>query len=346
SGAGRVGAAKIVFTLSEMLGGTNAARLVRRSASVPDDEGDDDADPSGRASSVRSTPGSSEMMAAPTPGRESEGERTWIMAKRVASNWEKEDESSGNRLSAPEASQPSPAVPKTFVSTRLRHLRLSPDGTTLVVKSEQGGVDHELALDELLEVHETPSEESVTLMGTDIEIRIAFKGQAKALKQFRNMLVPTGTTGTTTPTQGDADRSTTVTTIKDPMGSSGGAAPPSPAEGVQAREAVAAGGPSPNEASLDGRNTAGSNYQQQHSLGGIDEGSTYAREAPSSRSAATTTPAGMGKMTSNVSTSVISPGSSVSGWGSVMGPGDGNLAADNATQRQLADITERAGAAQ
>lgn len=39
-----------------------------------------------------------------------------------------------------------------FVSTRLRHLRLSPDGTTLVVKSEKGGVDHELALDELLEV--------------------------------------------------------------------------------------------------------------------------------------------------------------------------------------------------
>ncbi|CAN0407817.1 unnamed protein product, partial [Ectocarpus fasciculatus] len=193
-----------------------------RSASVPDDEGDDDADPSGRASSVRSTPGNSEMMAAPTPGRESEGERTWIMAKRVASNWEKEDENSRNSLSAPEASQPSPAVPKTFVSTRLRHLRLSPDGTTLVVKSEQGGVDHELALDELLEVHETPSEESVTLMGTDIEIRIAFKGQAKALKQFRNMLVPTGTTGTTTPTEGDADSSTTVTTIKDPMDSSGG----------------------------------------------------------------------------------------------------------------------------
>lgn len=39
-------------------------------------------------------------------------------------------------------------------------------------------------------VHETPSEETVTLMGLDIEIRIAFKGQAKALKQFRNMLVP------------------------------------------------------------------------------------------------------------------------------------------------------------
>lgn len=38
------------------------------------------------------------------------------------------------------------------MSTRLRHLRLSPDGTTLVVKSEKGGVDHELALDELLEV--------------------------------------------------------------------------------------------------------------------------------------------------------------------------------------------------
>lgn len=43
-----------------------------------------------------------------------------------------------------------------------------------------------------LKVHETPSEESVTLMGRDIEIRIAFKGQAKALKQFRNMLVPSG----------------------------------------------------------------------------------------------------------------------------------------------------------
>lgn len=38
------------------------------------------------------------------------------------------------------------------MSTRLRHLRLSQDGTTLVVKSEKGGVDHELALDELLEV--------------------------------------------------------------------------------------------------------------------------------------------------------------------------------------------------
>lgn len=41
---------------------------------------------------------------------------------------------------------------RRFVSTRLRHLRLSPDGTTLVVKSDEGGVDHELALDELLEV--------------------------------------------------------------------------------------------------------------------------------------------------------------------------------------------------
>lgn len=29
-------------------------------------------------------------------------------------------------------------------------------------------------------------------MGRDVEIRIAFKGQAKALKQFRNMLVPAG----------------------------------------------------------------------------------------------------------------------------------------------------------
>lgn len=38
------------------------------------------------------------------------------------------------------------------MSTRLRHLRLSSDGTTLVVKSDKGGVDHELALDELLEV--------------------------------------------------------------------------------------------------------------------------------------------------------------------------------------------------
>lgn len=51
-----------------------------------------------------------------------------------------------------------------------------------------------------IKVHETPSEESVTLMGRDIEIRIAFKGQAKALKQFRNMLVPAGASTTTTTT--------------------------------------------------------------------------------------------------------------------------------------------------
>lgn len=46
------------------------------------------------------------------------------------------------------------------MSTRLRHLRLSPDGTTLVVKSEKGGVDHELALDELLEVRTHSSNSS------------------------------------------------------------------------------------------------------------------------------------------------------------------------------------------
>lgn len=57
----------------------------------------------------------------------------------------------------------------------------------------------------------------MTLMGRDIEIRIAFKGQAKALKQFRNMLVPAGNSGTVNTTTGGEDGSapTTVTTIKD-----------------------------------------------------------------------------------------------------------------------------------
>lgn len=59
-------------------------------------------------------------------------------------------------------------------------------------------------------------------MGKDIEIRIAFKGQAKALKQFRNMLVPAGsagsantTTTTTTNASGDDPKTTTITTIKE-----------------------------------------------------------------------------------------------------------------------------------
>lgn len=78
-------------------------------------------------------------------------------------------------------------------------------------------------------MHETPSEESVTLMGRDIEIRIAFKGQAKALKQFRNMLVPAGSSGTVNTTMGgdDGSAATTVTTIKAPS-----PAPPSDAQGV------------------------------------------------------------------------------------------------------------------
>lgn len=61
-------------------------------------------------------------------------------------------------------------------------------------------------------------------MGRDIEIRIAFKGQAKALRQFRNMLVPVGSNGagnaTTTVGGGnDGTAATTVTTIRDAGGS-------------------------------------------------------------------------------------------------------------------------------
>ena len=65
-------------------------------------------------------------------------------------------------------------------------------------------------------------------MGRDIEIRIAFKGQAKALKQFRNMLVPAGNGGTvnTTAEGDDGSVATTVTTIK-----AAGPAPFSDAQG-------------------------------------------------------------------------------------------------------------------
>lgn len=51
-------------------------------------------------------------------------------------------------------------------------------------------------------------------MGRDIEIRIAFKGQAKALKQFRNMLVPAGG-GSVTNTTTSNNAKTTITTIKE-----------------------------------------------------------------------------------------------------------------------------------
>lgn len=69
-------------------------------------------------------------------------------------------------------------------------------------------------------MHETPSEESVTLMGKDIEIRIAFKGQAKALRQFRTMLVPAGSSPMVpSPSAGSAsgsvNPSTTITTIRE-----------------------------------------------------------------------------------------------------------------------------------
>lgn len=70
------------------------------------------------------------------------------------------------------------------------------------------------------QVHETPSEESVTLMGKDIEIRIAFKGQAKALRQFRTMLVPAGSSPmiaspSTGNASGSGNPSTTITTIRE-----------------------------------------------------------------------------------------------------------------------------------
>lgn len=69
-------------------------------------------------------------------------------------------------------------------------------------------------------MHETPSEESVTLMGKDIEIRIAFKGQAKALRQFRTMLVPAGSSPmiaspSTGNASGSGNPSTTITTIRE-----------------------------------------------------------------------------------------------------------------------------------
>ena len=67
-----------------------------------------------------------------------------------------------------------------------------------------------------VQVHETPSEESVTLMGKDIEIRIAFKGQAKALKQFRTMLVPAGSGAGSTP--GSSPSSTSASGIGNPSG--------------------------------------------------------------------------------------------------------------------------------
>ncbi|CAM9555463.1 unnamed protein product [Scytosiphon promiscuus] len=362
------------------------------SASVPA-EGDDDTDgeaygnganPDAVGGAVdqslfRSTPGASEMMAAPTPGRESEGERTWIMARRVAANWENEELGSksksigGGDGVSPEAEQPSPSAQRTFVSTRLRHLRLSPDGTTLVVKSDKGGVDHELALDELLEVHETPSEESVTLMGRDIEIRIAFKGQAKALKQFRNMLVPAGNSGTVNTTTGGEDGSapTTVTTIKDvgedtrdtgfpATGVEGASSAPgataemaetAPAESYagQARETdpSANGGENGSLAAAPGSSfgTASTGFdqaQQQPGLEGIDEGSSYSREVPLSSAPVP------GNMASNPSSGYpSSAGSSVSGWGSVQPTGSANVAGgSSATQRQLASLTERSSEAQ
>ena len=60
--------------------------------------------PTGEASAFRSLPGQDELLAAPTPGRENEGERTWIMARRVASSWEE-----GEQVPEPEPA----ALPRT-----------------------------------------------------------------------------------------------------------------------------------------------------------------------------------------------------------------------------------------
>lgn len=96
-----------------------------RSASVPVD-GDEtdpaDAPGDGGGDPFRSTPGVDEMLAAPTPGRETEGERTWIMARRVASSWEKEEQDANGGTAgaggagggmSPEAEQPSPSASRT-----------------------------------------------------------------------------------------------------------------------------------------------------------------------------------------------------------------------------------------
>lgn len=74
---------------------------------------------------------------------------------------------------------------RRFVSTRLRHLRLSPDGTTLVVKSEQGGVDHELALDELLEVRGQGTLKIRFCRPVRFDAPIALKGQGLRLRCWR-----------------------------------------------------------------------------------------------------------------------------------------------------------------
>ena len=108
-------------------------KSTNRSASVPVDGDETDpagdfsssggGDPSSSAPPFRSTPGVDEMLAAPTPGRETEGERTWIMARRVQSSWEKEEqEKDGGSSSSnggggggmsPEAEQPSPSPSRT-----------------------------------------------------------------------------------------------------------------------------------------------------------------------------------------------------------------------------------------
>ncbi|CAM9866937.1 unnamed protein product, partial [Sphacelaria rigidula] len=241
-----------------------------------------------------------------TPGREHEGDKTWLMARRVVAKWGDKPE-----ISAPDAPT------RRFVSTRLRHLRLSPDGSTLVVKSEKGGVDHELALDELLEVHETPSEESVTLMGKDIEIRIAFKGQAKALKQFRNMLVPAGANAAA------SGNSVTMCIVArpQPVATQSGASPSGSATGSTPSASATS---TPEVSARASENSTGGNDAVERSGGGPDAGLSTDSQGVSKRSSGGLMPhvRDSSSLSHGESTrSIMSPGSSVSGWGSVKGDG-------------------------
>eukprot|EP00903_Cladosiphon_okamuranus_P020988 g19280.t1 len=92
--------------------------------------------------------------------------------------------------SAHSVDTPQTPIAKTYVSTHLSYLRLSPDGTTVIVHRPEDGVKlYDFALGDILKVKEDVSAETVTLIRSDMKLVISFEGQPMALRKFSSMLL-------------------------------------------------------------------------------------------------------------------------------------------------------------
>eukprot|EP00752_Nemacystus_decipiens_P017769 g15931.t1 len=103
----------------------------------------------------------------------------------------------GAWISAPEykehaapSNQVQTPIAKTCVSTHLRHLCLSPTGGTVIVQRPRDEFKkYEFALGDIIKVKEDVSAETVTLIRSDMKLRISFEGQPTALRKFSAMLM-------------------------------------------------------------------------------------------------------------------------------------------------------------